>query len=213
MHKLELNVLFCKTIILSNAWALSYLFTCFMYYFTFVILKCSKHNFDSFFFFRRIVYRSLLYEFWKKTKKMDVSRPKRKRKGFTTNLTISKKSKRYPKKTSDKHTTETTFLSTSEDLDTQSEGSDTGYLFPQYVKTSYFHRKNIKTFCKSNSGCLRTRQVAVQKCCSYAHKMYPNFCKEIQSPVYANYRWWQCRISRGQIDMCSKKKWYSWKIC
>ena len=43
---------------------------------------------------------------------MDVSRPKRKRKGFTTNLTISKKSKRYRKKTSDKHTTETTFLST-----------------------------------------------------------------------------------------------------
>ena len=53
---------------------------------------------------------------------MDVSRLKRKRKGFTTNFTISKKSKRYRKKTSDKHTTETTFLSTSEDSDTNLKG-------------------------------------------------------------------------------------------
>ena len=156
-----------------------------MYYFTFVILKCSKHNFDSFFFFRRIVYRSLLYEFRKKNKKMDVSRPKRKRKGFTTNLTILKKSKRYRKKTSDKHTTETTFLSTSEDSDTQSEGSDTGYLFPQYVKTSYFHRKNIKTFCKSTQVCLRTRQVAIQnvaptrtRCIQTSVKKYNHLCTQ-----------------------------------
>ena len=116
---------------------------------------------------------------------MDVSRPKRKRKGFKTNLTMSKKLKRYRKKTSDKHTTETTFLSTSEDSDTQSEGSDTGYLFPQYVKTSYFHRKNIKTFCKSTQVCLRTRQVAVQnvaptrtRCIQTSVKKYNHLCTQ-----------------------------------
>ena len=118
-----------------------------MYYFTFVILKCSKNNFDYFFFFRINLYRSLLYDFWNKN--MDLSRPKRKRKGFKTNLTISKKSKRYRKQLCNDKTTETAFLSSSEDYDTQSDASETGYLVPQSVQKSYFYRENIKTVSKS----------------------------------------------------------------
>ena len=93
---------------------------------------------------------------------MDLSQPKRKRKGFKTNLTISKKSKRYRNKLGNDKTTKTAFLSSSEEYDTQSEASETGYLVPQSIQKSYFYRENIKTVSKSTQFSLRTRQVAIQ---------------------------------------------------
>ena len=131
-----------------------------MYHFTFVILKCSKKNVDCFFFFRINEYRSLLYDF--RNKNMDLSQSKRKRKGFKTNLTISKKSRRYRKQFGNDKTTETAFLSSSEEYDTQSDASETGYLVSQCVEKSYFYRENIKTISKSTQFSLRTRQVAIQ---------------------------------------------------